>query len=134
MPKRYPVGLRLEPLEFRITQEMHQAYVDAVGDKSSYYINGSYPGSLITNPILIVSHCANLLATEIAVPWLYAKADIQFVNPPRVNKWVRVESKVVDNYIKRDKTRIVIEQRAASEDGFEIVRCSSTIVLRGKKE
>lgn len=134
MPKRYPVGFLLKPLEFRITLEMHRAYVDAVDDKSSYYVNGSSPRRLIVNPILVVSHCANLLATEIVVPWLYAKADIQFVNPPRVGKWIRVESRVVDNYIRRDKTWVVVDQRAASEDGFEIVRCSSTIVLRSKKE
>ena len=113
------VGEDFEPLEFYVSSEFNNQYLDALDDHHARYSKFVHPGLLIYYSNVTRSPSFYLppgMAT------IHAKEEVEFLNPGRVNKTFRVTWKVVETYEKRGKPYQTKETLITDEDGVAILR------------
>lgn len=113
------VGEEFVPYEFRVTTELNQQYLRAVGDYHSRYLQIVHPALLIAQSNVTRSPSFYLPSGVAAV---HAKEQVEYLNSGRVGKTFRVCWRVVDVYEKRGRQYQVKEALITDEDGIEILR------------
>ncbi|MBA7696249.1 hypothetical protein ES703_104892 [subsurface metagenome] len=99
------VGEEFEPYEFRVTPEFNQQYLEAVEDFHPRYLQETELGPPIVHASLLVHHSSVTRSPSFYLPpgmaCVYAKEEVEYLNPGRVGKTFRICWKVVDIYEKR---------------------------------
>lgn len=120
------VGEKFKTLEFCVTPEFNQQYLEAVEDHHPRYLRETDAGPAIVHPALLVNYSNITRSPSFYLPAgmvaIHAKEEIVFLNPGMVGKTFRVYWKVVDVYEKRGRSYQVKEALIVDEDGVEIVR------------
>jgi acyl dehydratase len=120
------VGDEFEPLEFLVTPELNQQYLFAQEDFHPRYIEEGEYGAPLVHPALLANMSSNTRSPSFQLPpgWaeIMAGDEVQYLNPARVGKRLRVTWKVVDTYHKRGRPWHVLDIRVVDEDGVRILR------------
>jgi hypothetical protein len=119
----YKTGEEFAPLEFVVTPEWNAQFQEAL---EAYYPRyekkqGAFvvPGLLIANSNKTRSPDFRLDPGMAAV---HAKEEVEFINPAKVGKRLKVTWKVLDFYEKRGRPYQVMEALIVDEDGVTILR------------
>ncbi len=120
------VGEEFEPLEFCVTPEFNQQYLEAVEDYHSRYLKETEGGPPTVHPALLINYSNVTRSPSFYLPpgmaAVHAKEEVEFLSTGRVEKTFRVCWKVVDVYEKRGRPYQVKETLIVDEDGIEILR------------
>jgi len=115
-----------EPYTFQVTPELNEQYLYAVQDYHPRYLESTDKGAPVVHPGLLLNQ-SNLTRSpsfglKAGMAGVHAKEEVEFLNPARVGKQLRVTWRVVEEYEKRDKLYTVVEALIVDEDGQEIMR------------
>ena len=103
------VGDVLEPYEYVITQEMLDEYRQIVDNPNAAY------------PTVAGRHSLRAWTNRYGPATLMnVGTESEYFNPVIPGKKIRVEAKIVDKYIRRDKPYILVDSVAVDEDGHLI--------------
>jgi hypothetical protein len=100
------VGDALEPYEYVITQDMLDEYRAIVDNPHASY------------PTVAGRHSLRAWTNRYGPATLMnVGAESEYFNPVIPGKRIRVEARIVDKYIRRDKPYILVDSTAVDEDG-----------------
>lgn len=123
------VGKECEPFEYRVTEEMVQKYLKALGIENSWYAKDSPFGGPVVPALISRSDAAHpewWYPFTIRPGFLHARSEFEFINPLKVGKTVKITGKWVEKFEKRGRKWAVIEAVAVDEDGVEVWRCKTS--------
>jgi len=131
----YQVGEELEPLEFCVTPEWNAQFIEALEayypryEKAAKGIPAAVvPGLLIANSNVTRSPSFKVDPGMAAV---HTKEDVEFFNPARVGKKLKVTWKVIEYYERRGRPFQVVDTWIVDEDGTKILRRIITDTFMG---
>ena len=105
----YRVGERLKPLELVVTHDMNMRFMYCVQDCSKMY-HGEYA---CVHPALLYNMSNNTRSPSFKLPKdmaeIHTAEETVFIAPALINKKLVFTWKVLDKYLKRGKTYMVIE-------------------------
>jgi acyl dehydratase len=132
------IGEEFEPYEFCVTPEFNEQYLEAVEDHHPRYTGETREKPPIVHPGLLINHSNVTRSPSFYLPSgmaaVHAKEEVEFLNPARVGKMLRVQWKVVDTFEKRGRPYQVKEVSIVDEDGLEVLRRRITdTYLTGKR-
>jgi hypothetical protein len=104
--ERVQVGEALEPFEYVITKEMLNNYRLIVGNPHAAY------------PTVAGRHALRAFTNRFGPVGLSnVGAECEYFNPVVPGKRIRVEAKIVDKYVRRDKPYVIVDSTSVDEDG-----------------
>ena len=119
------IGDEFEPIEIVVTEEMVERNAFANDDYNPWYMEDSPFGGRIASPTFLTFHESRIFRGYYAIPpggSLHQKLEIEFINPLKVGKKLKMSGKLVDRYNKRGRDYFVAEYLVVDEDGAEIIR------------
>lgn len=117
---RAQVGDVFEPFEYVITQEMLDEYRTIVDNPKASY------------PTVAGRHALRAWTNFYGPATLMnVGAESEYFNPVVPGKRIRVEAKVVDKYMRREKPFIIVDSTAVDEDG-RVIEKSRLIGMAAK--
>lgn len=118
------VGEELPVMELVVDEDIQGKYLVAVQDDNPWYYRESPWGSAITHHSTLDDSPMVAVCQKYEYPfgWVHAKQDTEFINPLPLGKPVRITSRIVDKYVKRERGYIVVESLVIDQDGMEIMR------------
>jgi len=132
------VGDVLEPLEFRVTPEFNENYLDAVEDHHPRYLRETEFGPPVVHPALLHNYSNSTRSPSFYLPpdiaGVMSMDEIEYVNPARVGETLRVSWKVVDRCEKQGRQYLVREVSVVNEDGVEILRRKTEVTYVSRKK
>lgn len=118
--ERAQVGENLEPFEYVITQEMFDEYRQIVGNLQAAY------------PTVAGRHALRAWTNKFGPATLAnVGADCEYFNPVIPGKRIRVEARIVDKYIRREKPFVIVDSTSVDEDG-RVIEKSRLIGMAAK--
>jgi hypothetical protein len=120
--ERAQIGEVLEPFEYLITQEMLDEYRQTVGNPHAAY------------PTVAGRHALRAWTNRYG-PAVLANvgAECEYFNPVVPGKRIRVEAKIVDKYVRRDKPYVIVDSTSVDEDG-RMIEKSRLIGMAAKED
>ena len=117
------VGEELPTLELQYDEEMQGRMLIALEDENPWYWKQSPWGEPILHHALLddAPMASAVRRYDYPFGFVHARQETEFYNPLPVGKPVKVYSKVVELYRRRDKGYIVIESLVVDEDGTKIL-------------
>jgi hypothetical protein len=116
------VGDMLEPYEYVITQEMLDEYRRIVDNPKAAY------------PTVAGRHSLRAWTNRHGPATLMnVGAESEYFNPVVPGKRIRVEARIADKYIRRDKPFILVDSVATDEDG-RVIEKSRLVGMTAKAE
>ena len=113
------VGDEFGPLQYYLSEDKLADYRKAVEDQEAAYAT------------IGVKEYARLLATKYGTPRLInAGHEAEYYNPPLPGKVLTTRGKLADKYIRRERPYIVMETHTTDEDGRDIVRAKTRLLIR----
>ena len=132
------VGHEMERLEFVVTPEFNENYLDAVEDHHPRYTRETEFGPPVVHPALLNNYSNSTRSPSFYLPpgvgGIMAADETEYINPARVGKTLRVSWKVVDRYEKRGRQYLVREASIVDEDGTEILRRKTALVFASRQK
>lgn len=95
-----PVGRTFRPLEYPVTPELVQDFMETVGDRHPLYDEGLAPPGLVA----IYARLSYLQEHTMPSGGVLAKQVIEFQNPIKIGDILKVQAKVIESY-QDEKTR-----------------------------
>ncbi|MDP6550231.1 MAG: MaoC family dehydratase [Dehalococcoidia bacterium] len=127
---QYEAGEALEPYEFQVTPELNQRYLDAVEDHHPRYVEGDDGDGPMVHPGFLLNQSNSTKSPSHALPEgvadIHAKDEVEFLAPGRVGKTFRVNWKMLEKYVKRERHYWVIECVIVDDDGVAVLRKIAT--------
>ncbi|MFC1964502.1 MaoC family dehydratase N-terminal domain-containing protein [Chloroflexota bacterium] len=119
-------GENLEPLEFTVTPEFNQQYLEAIEDWHPRYHKTTNAGPPIVHPALLVNYSNIIKPPSFKLPIgmaaVHSHEEIEFHNPGRVGDTFRVTWKVIDVYEKRGRMYQVKEALIVNKKNLPIIK------------
>jgi acyl dehydratase len=113
-----------------ITDELIDDYTAAVGATHPWYTSPSPHGRRIAPPTIFDNECLRMLDTRYArFGSIHARQTWSFLKPIPVGATVRVNVRIVDKFVKREKGWFVMELTATDQDGDVVCRGRHTSVV-----
>lgn len=104
--ERAKIGEILEPFEYVISKKMLDEYRQLVGNPTA-----AYPTVAGRHALRAWTHKYGALALA------NVGAECEYFNPVSPGKRIRVEAKIVDKYVRRNKPFVIVDSVAVDEDG-----------------
>jgi len=103
-----PVGRTFKPLEYPVTPELVQDFIETVGDRHPLYDQGLAPPGLAA----IYARLSYLQEHTMPSGGVLAKQVIEYQNPIKIGDTLKVQAKVIESYEdekKRKRVTFLIE-------------------------
>jgi hypothetical protein len=114
------VGEEYGPLSYVLTAEKLATFRSVIGDPEAVF------------PTIASKDYANLFSTRYEQPgFINAKHESWYQSPPAVGETITTSGRLADTYVRRGKAYLVMETRSVGEDGRELVRAKTTLLVRG---
>ena len=120
------VGDELEPCELYVSPELNRRYCEALEDLNGRYFAGDgsdgswvHPG-LLLNQSNVTRSVSHVLPNGIAN--IHAKEEVEFFKPALVGRRLRFFWRVLEKYMKRNRSYMVFECGVSDEDGIDVLR------------
>lgn len=125
------IGEELPVMELVVDEGVQGRYLVAVQDENPWYYKGSPWGGAITHHSTLDGSTIIAVYLKYVYPLsaVHAKQDTEFINPLPLGKPVRINSKIVDKYVKRERRYIVVESLVVDHDGVEIMHLRNYTVI-----
>jgi len=131
----YKVGEEFEPLEFRVTPEWNAQFREALEAHYPRYEKETELGPAMVVPGLLIGQSnvtrSPAFRLDPGMAAVHAKEDVEFFNPARVGKQLKVTWKVIDYFEKKGRPYQVKEVLIVDEDGTKILRRKMTDTYMG---
>ena len=119
-------GDQYEPLEFTVTPELNQQFLFAQEDFDPRFVVGSDLEPPLVHPTVLMQMSANTKSPSFRLASgtgsILGEEIVEFVNPARVNKKLRVTWEVTDAYEKRGRNYYVMDALVVDEDGVNLLK------------
>ena len=132
------VGYTFSPLSYRISDGLIRKYVDAVEDDDPLHRDRSYAQQMgyegtIAPPTIAALYVLKAYRTDGTPPGggVHLGQRFRFYRPIYAGDILHVQAKVVDRYMKKGRTFLVIESLARNQDGEDVVWSESTSFWTG---
>ncbi|MDD4858857.1 MAG: MaoC family dehydratase [Dehalococcoidales bacterium] len=125
--------------DIRLTTEMNQQFMDALDDHNPLYIDDSPYGASIAIPGLLheLAFEAMIRSFPIAPPSgstsYHAKQETELHYPVKIGERVKIEVRLTDKYVKREKNYVLHEARLIDENG-KMVMLSRHYRMVGRRD
>jgi acyl dehydratase len=118
------VGETVGEVVLTITEEMVDAYAEAVGDFNPLFMENDITGRRIAHPELLPKIATDILWVPMfeRMPNIRAKQAYTYLEPVRTGLTYRASGSVVEKYEKRGKLFLVFEAIFRDEGGKEVLR------------
>lgn len=114
------VGEQYGPLEYVLTPEKLETFRKVVGDPDAVY------------PTIASKDYSNLLRSKYdEVGLINAKHESWYSSPPRPGERITTRGHLADKYVRRGRAYVVVETHSVGDDGRQLVRSKTTLLLRG---
>jgi len=124
------VGEDLGTRTIHITDELIDDYTAGVGATHPWYTAASPRGRRIAPPTIFDNECLRILDTRYArFGSIHARQTWSFLKVVPVGATVRVNVRIVDKFVKREKGWFVMELTATDQDGDVVCRGRHTSVV-----
>jgi hypothetical protein len=124
----------MDPLEFEVTPDFNNQFVQALEDHHPRYTRKSEEGGPLVHPGLLVNYSNRTRSPSYflrpGMATIHAKEEIEFMNPAQVGRRFRVTWKVIDKYERRGKVYSVVEIDVRDETGLAILKRRLTSIFR----
>jgi acyl dehydratase len=118
-----PVGRTFKTLEYPVTQELVQDYIETVGDHHPLYDQGLAPPGLAA----IYARLSYLQDHTMPSGGVLAKQEFEFQNPVKIGDTLKVQARVVESYLdEKERKRVNFLIEAQDQKGMPV----STIWLQ----
>lgn len=127
------IGMKVGPVEGRVTVDVARRFMDTVGSSASTYLTGQGDGwrvapmTIVENLSLIILQNRYRLRTPHGA--LHSAEESEYLNPPLVDTTVRVEGTITEKYEKRGKFYYTLETVATDDLGRTLARIRQTSAL-----
>lgn len=131
------VGEEFQALEYKVTPDFNQTYLEAVEDYHPRYLKETEFGPPVVHPALLIVQSNVTRSPSFYLPRgvaaVHTHEEIEYLNAARVGKSLRVYWKVVATYEKRGRKYQVKDVLVIDEDGVNILkrRVTDTYVTGG---
>src|SRR5262249_3166020 len=113
-----------------ITDDLIDDYTEGVGAAHEWYTSPSAYGRRIAPPTIFDNECLRILDTRYArFGSIHARQTWSFLKAVPVGATVRVNVRIVDKFVKREKGWLVMELTATDQDGDVVCRGRHTSVV-----
>ena len=124
------VGEDLGTRTIHITDELIDDYTAGVGAAHPWYTTASPHGRRIAPPTIFDNECLRILDTRYArFGSIHARQTWSFLKAVPVGATVRVNVRIADKFVKREKGWFVMELTATDQDGDVVCRGRHTSVV-----
>jgi hypothetical protein len=114
------VGEEYGPIAYVLTAEKLATFRRVVGDDAAVF------------PTIAAKDYSNLFKLKHGeVGFINAKHESWYQSPPAVGETITTSGRLADTYVRRGKAYLVMETRSVGEDGRELVRAKTTLLVRG---
>jgi acyl dehydratase len=129
--EKLEVGDVLPEMNVVYDEDMQGRFLAALQeDNPWYYKESPWGGPLTYHPLLDDAPMeAAMHRYQYPFSFVHARQETEFINPLPLGKPVRIISKIVDKYIKRNRGYIVIESLVVDEEGLEIIRARNHAMI-----
>ncbi|KPK91392.1 MAG: hypothetical protein AMJ94_07360 [Deltaproteobacteria bacterium SM23_61] len=118
-----PPGRTFRTLEYPVTQELVQEFMETVGDRDPLYQKDLAPPGLAA----IYARLSYLQGHTMPSGGVLAKQEFEFQNPVRIGDTLKVQAKVVESYLdEKERKRVNFLIEAKDQKGMPV----STIRLQ----
>lgn len=112
-----PVGRMFKPLEYPVTPDLIQDYIETVGDHHPLYDEGLAPPGLAA----IYARLSYLQHHNMPPGGVLVKQEFEFQNPVRSGDTLMVQAKVVERYLdEKERKRVSFLIEAKDQEGTPI--------------
>jgi acyl dehydratase len=125
------VGEELPTMEFQFDEDVQGRLIISLGEENPWYFKESPWGDPITHHALMDDAPLSAVMRRYEYPFgfVHARQETEFINPLPLGKPIKVYSKIVDKYVKRDRGYIVVESLCVDDDGIEILRARNHAMI-----
>lgn len=118
------LGEELPEVVLQHDEDLQGRMLVALEEENPWYWKESPWGDPILNPVLLddAPMVSANLAYEYPFGFVHARQETEFYHPVPLGKAVRVQTKIVDKYRKRDRGYLVIESLIVDDDGIKIMK------------
>jgi len=118
-----PVGRTFKPLEYPVTRELVQEFMETVGDRHPVYQKGLAPPGLAA----IYARLSYLQDHTMPSGGVLARQEFEFQNPIKIGDTLKVQAKVFESYLdEKERKRVNFLIEAQDQKGMPV----STIRLQ----
>jgi acyl dehydratase len=112
-----PAGRTFKTLEYPVTREMVQEFMEAVGDRDSLYQKGFAPPGLAA----IYARLSYLQDHTMPSGGVLAKQEFEFQNPAKIGDTLKVQAKVIESYLdEKERKRVNFLIEAQDQKGMPV--------------
>ena len=120
-----PVGRTFRPLEYPITRDLVQEFMETVGDRNPLYFEEANAqktalGSSIAPPGLAAIYARLSYLQDHTMPsgGVLAKQEFEFLGPVRVGDTLKVKARVSEGYLdEKERKRVTFSIEAGTQKG-----------------
>ena len=127
--------------EFTITPELNQQFTDSLDDHHPWFTEDSPYGGPIAEPGLLHQKALEVMTRRYPIETpikgagsFHQRQDSELFYPARVGKKVKMEVRLIDKYVKRNRDYVVLEARCTDEDGRLLLISHHCRMIQGKEE
>lgn len=124
------IGEDLGSIQYRLTSENISRYLRAIEDRNPWYVQESPFGGPIAPPLITADEYIKLYYDNsgyIRGRIFHAKMEHEIIRPPHHEELITARGKIVDKYVRRGRTYVILETVVTGEDGTEISRNKSVL-------
>ena len=112
-----PAGRTFKPLEYPVTRELVQKFMETVGDRDPLYQKGVAPPGLAA----IYARLSYLQDHTMPSGGVLAKQEFEFHNPVKIGHALKVQAKVVESYQdEKERKRVNFLIEAQDQKGMPV--------------
>jgi 3-hydroxybutyryl-CoA dehydratase len=132
------VGHTFSPLSYSISDSLIRKYVDTVEDDDPLHRDPSYAQQMgyegtIAPPTIAALYVLKAYRTDEPPPLggVHLRQRFRFYRPVYAGDILHVQARIVDRYMKKGRTYLVIESLACNQDGEDVIWSESTSFWTG---
>ncbi len=112
-----PAGRTFKILEYPVTQELIQEFMETVGDRDPLYQKGVAPPGLAA----IYARLSYLQDHAMPSGGVLAKQEFEFQNPVKIGDTLKVQARVVESYLdEKERKRVNFSIEAKDQKGMPV--------------
>lgn len=125
-------------MEFVITQEINQYFMDTLDDHNPWFTTDSPFGGPIANPGVLHEKAFEAMGRRFPIsphpgsPSFHQRQVSELHHPAKVGEKVKIEVRLIDKYVKRNRDYILTQAKCTGENG-RLLLLSSHYRMIGKR-
>lgn len=129
--KQAQIGQKLDSVDFQVTKEKASAYIDAVGETTSFYLDEETARAyslrgLIVPPTIVSLFCRIFPSPEGTI---HAGQELEFYLPIRVGDCISTSGRIEEKFEKKNRKFIRYSVEGRNQCDLKVFQALATIIL-----